>query len=139
MAKRGRRDIFTSLSQKPIATHRVPTPHRFDPVSYKTNKLAFDLVRDLRLIEDRRTFYPGKVRPVVSISVGAPARLRIKQNPRFNAPSQTKGIVAFQQPDRLPVCVRRHTRREVLFAKGVGGSKKPQRKPRRNAFSDVSC
>lgn len=138
MAKKTRRrDI--SIFSPPIATRSVPHRTRLGPVSYKTNRFALDLIRDLRMIEDRRTHYPGLVRPVVTITVGQPARLKLKQNPRYNAPSQTKGIVAFQQPERLPVCIRRHQRREVLFAKGVGGSKKPQRKPRRNAFSDVSC
>lgn len=136
MSKRGRRDVLTSLSPKPIATRSVPRTHRFN-VTYTTNKFA------LSLIEDRRTFNPtynrNVSRPVVSISVGRPVRLTMKQKPRQPQPSQTKGVLAFAEPNRLPLCIRRHQRREVLFAKGVGGSKKPQRKPRKNAHSNIAC
>lgn len=133
--RKGGRDVSTSLSPTQLHRYRnaVPGPFRLQRVSYKTNKFA------LSLIEDRRTYYPGRVRPVVSITVGKPARLAVKQNPRFKQPSQTKGIVAFAEPKRLPICIRRKERREVLFSKGLPGSGKRFKKPRRNAFSDVSC
>lgn len=128
---RARRDNL-SLSLNHIPT-RQRAPALRVSVSYKTNISA------LQQVEDRRTFYPGLVRPVVSISVGRPARLVMKQNPRYNAPSQTKGIVAFAEPHRLAVCIRRHQREQVLHALGVAGSKKPQKKPRRNEASAISC
>lgn len=133
--KRTGRDIITSLSQ-PYRYRPVPHVLRPPSVSYKTNMFA------LSLIEDRRTHYPGLSpykRPVVSEAVGRPARLKLIQNPRHRQPSYTKALVAFAEPDKLPLCIRRRVRKEVLHAKGVAGSKKPQRKPRRNEFSDVSC
>lgn len=53
---------------------------------------------------------------------------------RFFLPS----IVAFSQPKRVLVCIRRSRRREVLHAKGVAG-RRGLRPPRRNYFSSISC
>lgn len=135
MSKRARRDNLTSLL-RPIATPRVPQAHRLPiSVSYKTNNFA------LSLIEDRRTHYPGLKpynRPIAQMTVGKPARLHLVENKRYSAPSQTKATVAFQEPHKLPICIRRKERREVLHAKGVAGSKH-LRKPTRNEWSDVSC
>lgn len=133
--KRTRRDTLTTLLT-PIATRsRVPQVHRLPTVSYKTNNFA------LTLVEDRRTHYPGLSpfkRPVQQMAVGRPARLKLIQDPRYNAPSQTKGLVAFSEPDKLPLCIRRKVRKQVIHAKGVAGSKN-LKKPHRNEWSDVSC
>lgn len=134
MSKRTRRDPLTTLFSS-IATHRVASVHRLPSVSYKTNNFA------LSLVEDRRIHYPGLKpynRPIAQMTVGKPARLHLVENKRYSAPSQTKAIVAFQEPHKLPICIRRKERREVLFAKGVGGSR-GLRKPTRNEWSDVSC
>lgn len=131
--KRTRRDNLTSLL-KPIATHRVPQVHRLPVVTYTTNRFA------LSLIEDRRTHYPGLSpykRPVQQLAVGRPARLHLVDK-KYAAPSQTKATVAFQEPHKLPICIRRKERAQVLHAKGVAGSK-GLKKPRRNEWSDVSC
>lgn len=132
--KRTRRDNLTSLLN-PIATRsRVPQVHRFPTVSYTTNNFA------LSLIEDRRTHYPGLKpynRPVQQMTVGKPARLHLVDKP-YKAPSQTKATIAFQDPKKLPICIRRKTRAQVLHAKGVAGSKN-LKKPTRNEWSDVSC
>lgn len=131
--KRNGRDILTSLQ-----SYRYrPVPHfpQLPKVSYKTNTFA------LSLIEDRREHYPGLKpynRPVSQLAVGKPARLKLIQNPRHKAPSQTKAIVAFQEPHKLPLCIRRKQRKQVLHAKGVAGSKN-LKKPTRNEWSDVSC
>lgn len=50
--------------------------------------------------------------------------------------SQTKAVLAFEQPDQAIHCVRRKTRREVLFAKrGLNG----RAKRRRHWHSNVRC
>lgn len=137
MSKRSRRDVKTSLSKLSIATHRVPELHRLllPPVTYKTN------IRALQMVEDRRTFYPDQplYRPARTIAVGRPARLKLVQNPRYTAPSQTKGLVAFAEPQKVPICIRRKERKQVLHAKGIAGSKKRLRPGRRSEFSSIHC
>lgn len=92
----------------------------------------------LRLIEDRRTFsFAGPHRSARSTS-SAHHQLVVKKAPV----SSHRGFslsphVAFHAPKKVLICVRRKTRREVLFAKNrYGGHHK---KPRRNFFSSVSC
>lgn len=134
MSKRSRRDN-TTLSQLLSLPRAVPNLPRL-AVTYTTNNFA------LGLIEDRRIFEPGLKpfnRPVRTMTVGKPARLHLVENTRYSAPSQTKALVAFQEPKKLPLCVRRIQRKQVLHAKGVAGSKKPQNKPHFNEWSDVSC
>lgn len=141
MSKRSRRDPLSTLLSPPIANQRLPR-YTVSNITNNYKKIPIpDLYRvDLRLIEDRRTYTPELARPVVGISVSrGPARLVAKQNPAYKAPSQTKALVAFAEPKKLALCVRRGIRKEVLFAKGVGGSKKPQRAPRKSEFSDISC
>lgn len=94
----------------------------------------------LSLIEDRR-FYrpePTPLRPVFSITSRSAARIVAKQNPRYKPDSQTKAILAFAEPDVLPLCIRRKRRKQVLHAKGIAGSR-GLRPPRRNSWSEVSC
>lgn len=57
-------------------------------------------------------------------------------NPVF-AKSSTRAIWAFKEPRNVPVCVRRTTRRQVLFAKGKSG--RGYRKPRWNQRSYMRC
>lgn len=91
------------------------------------------------VMEDRRTFHPLRdLRPVASF-VKSAARVVAKQRVNFPQPSQTKAILAFADPRRVLVCLRRRIRREVLHAKRVAGSGKPMRKPRRNSLSSISC
>lgn len=132
--KRNRRDSIATLLS-PIATRRVPQFHRLPSVSYLTNRFA------LTLIEDRRTSYPGLKpynRPVSQLTVGKAARLTLTDaTKKYSAPAQTKATIAFQEPHKLPLCIRRKERREVLHATGKAGGK--VKKPRRNEWSEVSC
>lgn len=134
--KRNRRDVSNTLSNL-IATPRVPR-YTFSVPTYHKIQIP-DLLGPLKQIEDRRTYYPGKFRPAGLISVGKRPRLIAKQNPAYKAPSQTKAIVAFAEPKKVAVCIRRKTRKEVLFATGKGGSRKKQKPPRKSEFSDISC
>lgn len=81
-------------------------------------------------IEDRRTFHPeGEARSARSLSGAANHRLMA---PLHHASFQ----IGFEKPKQVLVCVRRKTRREVLFAKkkGNGGARK-----RRNYYSGIKC
>lgn len=130
---RSRRDNLSTLLN-PIATPRVHRPPLTIRVTYTTN------TRALQMIEDRRTFYPGLSpykRPVQQATVGRPARLALVEPKRYGPSAQTKATVAFAEPQKLPLCHRRQTRKEVIHATGKAGGK--VRPPKRNEWSDVSC
>lgn len=133
-----------SLTPRSIATLRVPV---FQPLPlFPVSPLG-----RLSDVEDRRLFhFEGPNRPAL-LDDGTLARVHVVDRPknrnrvkprafRFGPKiySQTKAIVAFEEPERVAVCVRRKARREVLFAKkraGRGG----MRKPRRTWLSKISC
>lgn len=98
---------------------------------------AFSSVRPLPLmLEDRRLYHPDPL-PIAQASIRSASRLVAKQNPRFKQPSQTKAIIAFAEPSKVSVCVRRGIRKQVIHALGVAGGK--VRRGRRSAYSDISC
>lgn len=146
MAKRrGRRDNQT---QNPIAN---------DPLSVLVSR---PLLSPLTLIEDRRLYHPdGPERPVLSFD-GRPSSFTLEPELNRNVgrlrkarTNSTKARLIFQAPQTVmepvlrgrgpvdadtAVCVRRKSRREVLFAKGKGGSRH-RRRVRRNRNSDIGC
>lgn len=93
----------------------------------------------LRLTEDRRTFDPrGTIAPARSFS--RPRHRLITPTPKptsvfFSAP---RAAMAFEASPKVLICVRRRIRKEVLHAMNKTG-RTGQRRPRRNAYSDVSC
>ncbi|AZL83019.1 hypothetical protein [Apis mellifera associated microvirus 41] len=122
---RSRRVVFTPSVQR----YRV-SAMPWNAVSVSPSFLAS--------YEDRRLYHPDRsMRPVVSF-VKSAARVVARQRPSFRQPSQTKAILAFADPSRVLVCLRRSIRREVLHAKRIAGSG-GMRRPRRNALSSISC
>lgn len=90
------------------------------------------------LVEDRRSYHPlGMFRPARSFG-GLPSPVVIKKAPKARPGRFLPFGLSFAQPDKVALCVRRKTRREVLFAKGKGGGGR-RRRPRKNWFSKVSC
>ena len=94
-------------------------------------------------IEDRRSFHPlqdyrpakgsSKLASVLYVRpVGdrKPAKAKSKWSPE---------TFSFTIPKKVSLCVRRHQRREVLFALKKTGKGSRKRERRRNYFSDVSC
>lgn len=93
----------------------------------------------LSAIDDMRSFdFEPATRPA-RLFTGAPATVSVTQSPKKSqAPGRVPYQIAFQAPAETLVCVRRHRRREVLFAfkkTGKGG----QRRPRRSRWSDMKC
>ena len=96
--------------------------------------------------EDRRTWHPDGQFKWPSASPRAAAQV-VARNARATRssvgghysfrPKQSKAVLAFAAPHKVAVCVRRQVRKEVLFARGVGGGK--VRKPRHNAYSKFHC
>lgn len=93
--------------------------------------------RSLLDVEDARLFSPD-FRPLRS-----PRRWMVPLLTALSKPR--KGVraswtpVSFRSPRPVAVCQRRAARREVLFARGYGGSGAPRRRVRRNEFSRFSC
>lgn len=119
-SKSSRRDTFDIASDQLLA----------DPDSSRSGRELLDL-------EDRRSFYPGVYRPAARLRgrvfLSMPKASVFSPRKRMFSP-----VISFRAPDGVLICVRRHRRREVLFAKkraGRGG----MRKPRRNLFSSISC
>lgn len=84
-------------------------------------------------VEDRRFWTPA-TRPR---SAGALSRVSrgLVVGGSMSRPLSSR--VGFADPKRVSVCVRRKIRKEVILAKGKGGSR--HRRPRRNYWSDVDC
>lgn len=135
-----------STRSRSIANFQLPV---FQPSPF----VQLPVLPETRLldVEDRRVFhFDGPNRPAL-LDDGRPSKVRLRDRPknrnrvkpqayRFGPKvySQTKAILAFAEPDRTVVCIRRQTRKEVLFAKkraGRGG----MRRPKRSWLSKISC
>lgn len=84
-------------------------------------------------IEDRRVFHPsGPVRPALNKN-GRQHTLKASGAPALFSPR-----VGFEDAQRVLVCVRRKTRKEVLHARRKTG-KKGQKSPNFNFLSSLTC
>lgn len=119
-----------------------------EPLDSLTLRVALPVVkrpaiRNLSSIEDFRKFdFEPATRPARLFS-GVPAKFSVSATPikKSRAPGrQAKQRVqlSFNAPRETIVCVRRSTRKEVLFAKNKTG-KRGQRKPRRTPWSNYKC
>lgn len=127
-----------------------PIARRVEPVSLSTLSLVSrlsplaTLLGQLRELEDRRTFHPeGRLRPARASFRSA---TQLVPRPGRRAALATRASVlvpsrvAFKVPNRVAICVRRKSRREVLFAKRVAGAGGGRfRKRRYNEYSFVGC
>lgn len=121
---RGGRDVSTS-----IASGTLPRPIRpLRPLTITTPLTASSLME----LEDRRRFRPDR-------SIRAPASLQRKDT-RLVISQTAAGMqrVAFADPGKVAMCVRRKIRKEVLHATRVAG-KSGIKARRRNFWSDVKC
>ena len=72
-----------------------------------------------------------------SFRCGFPVTISCSNNKR-PIPSHTKARIAFADPKRIALCIRRQKRKEVLHALNKTG-KIGQKKPQRNEYSSISC
>lgn len=104
----------------------------------------------LRSIEDRRTWHPEGINRPARLFHAPSARFRQIERP-YRRPNEAvrsaaftafksfaPAGIAFQNPSRVLICVRRNIRREVLHARGVAG-RSGLRPPRRSWSSGISC
>lgn len=141
--KRGRdTSVIANATALPLALPRVKST-------------SSPLSQLLRSIEDRRLFHPeGDFAParsydrsrhrltLVDKGVSRRSTLKHRSSSRLLRDTRhlsgTKAVVAFSEPDKVLICVRRSRRREVLHALKKTG-KRGQRRPRRNFYSKISC
>lgn len=144
MARRSRRpkQRVTTVTTRPHRESRSFTSRRLVRQSRPSRRLA--------VIEDRRLYHPDRfTRPARSFT-NRTHRLAVDQPRRVSEPPGLHGRakkrrrralsfarIKFEDPKTL-ICVRRRRRREVLFAKGVGGGRVSRRR-RTNEFSSISC
>lgn len=95
--------------------------------------------KPLTLLEDRRTFHPDKLtRPAAAIPKKA-SRLRAGSAKQSRPHGPISPRIGFTAPKQVAVCVRRHTRRSVLFAKNLTRKGAGSGRRRRNEWSNVTC
>lgn len=104
-------------------------------------------IKSVPLLSDRRLFHPaGDLAPVFSPK-RAHKRIveNVVQRPR-NTKSRARNVkrsaptrFAFSVPKKVELCVRRHKRREVLFAMRRTGKGSRALRRRRNYWTGVSC
>lgn len=94
-------------------------------------------------LEDRRNWRPERSAPAQGVSLSAAgiglADRSYRKAKYRNTSSQTRAVRVFEAPTFLPVCIRRKTRREVLFAKGAYGKGSATGPRRLTSFSSISC
>ena len=92
---------------------------------------------DLRSIEDRRRYHPLRdSRRTMMRTARATESLRLQRRRKDNW--RLMNALSFVAPRKVVTCVRRKTRREVMFA--TGGVGKRQKKTRRRSWrSKIRC
>jgi len=103
---------------------------RLTALNFTTRPLTF-----LQTIEDRRDFHPEQA--------ARPARSFSRSVHSLAVPRQRGGRlpigVTFENPTKVLVCVRRKSRREILFAAGHTGKGSALGKRRRSHYSEIQC
>ena len=132
MARRNRREEDLERDDDPIASLLLEGPApgpALTPTTWRT--AVSDPLADL---QDFRTFHPDQVYRDPLLTSGLPATTK-QTRPR------TRSLVTqttFDAPRDVAICVRRKSRREVIFAKRKAGAGARARR-RRNYWSNVKC
>lgn len=93
------------------------------------------------LYEDRRRHHPdGYHRP--ALTVGQHTKLQLVRQPasarHLAQQKYPDPRLRFKAPERVLICVRRHQRKEVMFATNKAG-RGGQRRPTRNNYTNIHC
>lgn len=147
MARRRKNNNDTQRDASDIATESEVLRSFIKKSTVVPRPIVLSPPKDLRPLSDRRTWHPeGPARPAPSIQKSR-HRLVIPKGTRKHAgrsPSISRSVsdvpktVAFDDPKRVLVCIRRKTRKQVLFAKRKTG-KGARARRRRNYYSGVAC
>lgn len=146
MARRGkrdgRRDVSIDFTTPSLTAPNIPVVRTVPRIV----RVPSPKLSRLILIEDRRVWSPEtRFKPTqkglqrytsLRTVSGVPTyRLKAKASPRLSVP---RGI-AFAEPHRLVLCVRRKQRKQVLHALRKTGKGVKRRNPKRNYWSSISC
>lgn len=85
------------------------------------------------VMRDERFYTPLRLQQPLAAG-GRPARLQTPSTGSFR-----RGRIQFQSATVVDTCVRRKTRREVIFAKGKSGKGSRAKFRRKTAFTGISC
>lgn len=134
---RKRRTRHTSTYREPRDAYAVTSRNPVFPSLFRLRPSAIPSRsgRSLLDIEDRRTFHPDRLAP--SRTPRQVARLLMIVPKAGRSTRLSREVYSFKIPKTTAVCVRREIRKQVIHAKGRAGTK--VRRPRRNAFSSISC
>lgn len=125
MAKSRSRTRSEGLRETPVFSNR-----RLPALTYTIRPANL-----LQAIEDRREFHPEQA--------ARPARSFSRSTHSLAVPPQRGGRlpigVTFHNPTKVLVCVRRKSRREVLFALQKTGKGSALGKRRRSHYSEIQC
>lgn len=137
--RRRQRDVTTTSTPSLTSLLSVARPPSSPLLSPLTEALSSPM------LDDRRTYHPlGPQRPAV-YSSGPQSDITLRDKsyggrPRVPMSSGTKAAQVFGSPDATTICIRRHRRKEVLFAKRQAGRRgRKQRPRRRNWHSNIGC
>lgn len=111
------------------------------PVAPLPSPLKPKLPHPLKLLEDRRAWHPDKLRRNAEAIPKRGSRLVVARPPTATPHLSAKlpHRIGFDSPKAVSLCVRRHTRRNVLFALDLTRKGSGSRSRRRNQWSDVKC
>lgn len=101
-----------------------------------------EVLSTLMDVEDFRTWTPHRVRRPRTVSASYAGVSSSGDSPPARTPARSHirnffRRLRFKVPRTTLICIRRHRRREVLFARGRSG--RGNRKPQYNRWSKVRC
>lgn len=121
----------TSLTNKSLTTLLRPVTIT-RPIVLSPITTLHDIGTDLTQISDRRRFIPMRLMASPGVVKRSSSRLVA---PQFGPAYQ----VGFSKPKDVAVCVRRKTRKQVLFALKKTRAGAGAKKRNRNRWSNVKC
>lgn len=133
MARRSRNHTTEEERDDPLIANLL-APIAPAPLLSPSYSPSHDLLTE---IEDRRSFHPDAFFRSALDTEGRNVNPKARHKP---GPFSRIDFPAFDTPSRqVAVCIRRKTRREVIFAKKKRGKGARARRRRRNYYSNIRC
>lgn len=137
------RDLLDAGADPIAATFGAPRPlvHRFTEFDHPSAVRRIDaLLPGYGAGEPHEDLWRIRRRRLVVPSASGSVRRFHSASPQVRASWQSLNVLRFPFPRSVDVCVKRKTRRNVLFAKGVAGRRGGSPGPyKRTVFSAWSC
>lgn len=135
--RRSRRTQFTKRAVTRRVQREVKRPFtRFSDLLDRKKK---PYQNDLIYVQDKRT-YPWRYDPVERLVDGRPAHVTVSSRTRQEARKRrVPSALRFANPKRVITCIRRRTRRQVLFALKKTGKGSGAKRRRYTDASHIRC